>query len=352
MAASGISVAIVGAGRTGGWHVRDLSAIDGVRVSGVADTRIEMARELASAVGAPAFDDYRAMLDEVKPDVLYICTPASEHADQVAWAAEHAIDVFVEKPLAMTVSDGHRAVEAVERSGILCAVGYQMRSDPATDAARAALEHMPIALLAGWWYWTVPLVGWIRDRHWGGGQVFDQGTHLIDLMRALAGEVTEVHAAYTRNAIDEQILPNWDACALTLRFASGAVGSLHTTYALFPGLPDDHGLDVVTREMLVRIGFGRSTVFRPNVDPVETRSAGWNIDQSLVPIFRERDAAAIRSTARDALLTLAVTRAANYSAAIGRPVQLDDFLANPPEDDHIMPTARPPFPLPGEAVTS
>lgn len=338
-----ISVAIVGAGRTGGWHRRDLTAIDDVRLVGIADIRRAMAERLAGDSGAAVYTDYQEMLERLKPDVVYLCTPASEHAAQLRFAAERGINVFVEKPLAASVADARAAAEAVRRHNILCTVGYQWRYNPATDAARAALGDAAVTLLAGWWYWTIPVIAWIKDRRYGGGQIFDQATHLIDLMRSFAGEIDTIYAAYTRNALDEAALPNWDANAVTLRFAQGAVGSVHTSYALFPGIPNSNGLDVIAQELLLRVNLGKTTIFRRDAAPEErTAPAGWNIDQAFMAIVRRNDASAIRATAPDAARSVAATLAANYSAETGQVVRLDEFFAAPPETA-IMPSERPNF---------
>lgn len=338
-----ISVAIVGAGRMGKRHVTNLTGIADASIVAVADVVRDAADMLAEPSGATVFTDYREMLEHVKPDLVYFCTPAFDHAEQVTFAAERGVNVFVEKPLATTVAGAKAAADAVERHGILCTVGYQWRYSPATDAARDALGSSPPALVAGWWYWTIPLVDWIKDMRFGGGQIFDQATHLIDLMRYLAGDISEVYAAYTRSAIPEAELPNWDANVVTLKFARGAVGSLHTSYALFPGIPNANGVDVTLRELLVRVNFGKTTIFRRDADPLQfSQPQGWNIDQAIIPIIARNDGA-LRATAREAMKSVAVSLAANYSAVTGKIVNMDAFIADPPTDATIMPTHRPAF---------
>ncbi len=339
-----VSVAIAGAGRMGKNHAKNIGAMAGAAIVAVADVVREAADALAEPHNAAVFSDYREMLERVKPDLVYFCTPAFDHAEQVTFAAERGINVFVEKPLATTVAEAKAAADTVEKHGILCTVGYQWRYNPATDAARAALADLPPTLLAGWWYWTIPVVDWIKDMRLGGGQIFDQATHLIDLMRYFAGDVSEVYAAYTRNAIPEAELPNWDANALTLKFAGGAVGSVHTSYALFPGIPNGNGIDVTARELLLRINLGKSAIFRRGAEPERhDQPPGWSIDQAIIPIIQRNDRAAIRATAREAMKSVAVSLAANYSAVTGRIVTMDDFIADPPTDTPIMPTERPAF---------
>lgn len=339
-----LSVAVVGAGRMGQNHVDALIGIDDVRITGVADLRPDAAVALASRVGATPFGDYREMLTALKPDAVYFCTPASEHREQVSSAASEGINVFVEKPIASTVQDAFAIADAVEAAGILCATGYQWRSNPATVAARETLGDLPVTLFNGWWYWTIPLVPWIADRRFGGGQVCDQCTHLIDLMRDLAGEVTTVYAAYAKNARSEEELPNWDSYSLTLEFANGGVGSIGSSYATFPGIAESNGLDVIARELLVRIRLGHVTVFRRDLEPVETHApAGWRIDHDFIAAVRANDPALIRSGARDAARSIAISLAANHSTTTGAIIEMREFERNPPPVGQVMPNARPTF---------
>ena len=339
-----LSVAIVGAGRMGRSHVKGLESVPDAKIVGVADVRLEAAEALAGPLGGRAFTDYREMLTTLEPDAVYFCTPSSDHLEQVSFAAQAGINVFVEKPIAANVAGAMAIADAVDQSGILCTTGYQWRYNPATDAAREALGELPVSLFSGWWYWTIPIVPWIADKRYGGGQIFDQCTHLIDLMRYLAGDVTSVYAQYSKNARTEEELPNWDSYSLTLSFDNGGVGSVQSSYATFPGIPDGNGLDAIARELLVRIRLGHTTVFRRDAEPVETRSpAGWLIDQPFIEAVRRNDPGLIRSTAREAALSIAVSLASNYSATTRKVVDLADFVANPPPAEEIMPNAQPVF---------
>jgi len=328
-------------GRT---HVKGLEAVPDVEITGIADVRPDAAAVLAESVGGRPFTDYREMLTVLRPDAVYFCTPAGDHLEQVSFAADAGVNVFVEKPIAANVTDAMAIAEAVERAGILCTTGYQWRYNPATDAAREALGEGPVSLFSGWWYWTIPVIPWIADRRFGGGQIFDQCTHLIDLMRYLAGDVTTVYAQYSKNARTEEELPNWDSYSLTLGFANGGVGSVQSTYATFPGIPESNGLDAIARELLVRIRLGHTTVYRRDADPVETTSpAGWAIDQPFMEAVRRNDPSLIRSTAREAALSIAVSLASNYSATTGQVIDLPGFVTNPPPAGDIMPNAQPAF---------
>lgn len=337
-----ISVVIVGAGRMGQKHLERLSEIEDVRLVGVADVRREAADAMASGSSAAAANDYRELLEQVRPDAVYFCTPPADHAEQVVFAAERGINVFVEKPLATTVGGAMAAAAAVERRNVVCTVGYQWRYNAATEMAQEVLGDASLTLLSAWWYATVPPVPWIRDRRFGGGQIFEQATHLIDLMRLFGGEVSTVFAAYAHNAVPEDDLPNWDANSVTLRFADGALGSVHSTYALFPGIPGNNGLDLVARELLVRVHGNRIIVYRRDQEPVEIPApTPPRIDRDFIDAVHRNDPVAIRSSARESAASIAVSLAANYSAVSGKVVDMQEFVSSPPTDAVIMPDERP-----------
>ena len=88
-------------------------------------------RPLAPGLEAyPFFDDYAQALAETKPDLVCVATYSDSHADYAVAAMEAGADVFVEKPLATTVADAQRVVDAAARLGRKLVVGYILRHHP------------------------------------------------------------------------------------------------------------------------------------------------------------------------------------------------------------------------------
>ena len=79
--------------------------------------------------------DFHEALARLKPDLVCIATYSDSHADYAVAAMEAGADVFVEKPLATTVADARRVVEAAQRAGRKVVVGYILRHHPVLDAA-------------------------------------------------------------------------------------------------------------------------------------------------------------------------------------------------------------------------
>ena len=119
-----------------------------------------------------------------------------------------------------------RSWTAAERSAAVCAVGYQWRGVEALDALREALAGQQLGLLIGIGTGPTQSRPWFLDRAQGGGNLLERASHIIDLERAVGGEVVEVQAAASRVALAQSAAGDRgdieDAAALVLRFAAAA----------------------------------------------------------------------------------------------------------------------------------
>ena len=180
-------------------------------------------------------------------DVVDICTPGDTHAAIAVAAAEAGKVVFCEKPLANTLPEAERMLDAVERAGVTHMVCHNYRRAPAVTLARQLIEEGRLGRVHH--YRGVYLQDWIVDpnfpRVWrlekakaGSGALGDIASHSIDLARYLVGEIMEV-AGLLQTFVAERPLPDdpqtrapvdVDDAALSLvRFESGAVGSIEGT---------------------------------------------------------------------------------------------------------------------------
>jgi len=108
----------------------------------------------AASTGARPFVDYRRLLEDKSIDAVVIATPDHWHAQMLVDSVDAGKDVYVEKPLAHTIEDGFRMVEAVRRTKRVAQVGTQRRSYPLYQEAKRILdsgETGPIRLVNAWW---------------------------------------------------------------------------------------------------------------------------------------------------------------------------------------------------------
>jgi myo-inositol 2-dehydrogenase / D-chiro-inositol 1-dehydrogenase len=268
-----VRVGLVGAGGVGQRHAGVLSELAGATVVGVADPDAARARALAARCEVPAYPDARTLIAAVGPDALYVCVPPFAHGDPEMAAVEHGIPLFVEKPLAADLDTVERLAADISAAGLVTGTGYHWRHLDTVHRARELLAGRVPGLVAARWLDKVPPPAWWPARAGSGGQVVEQVTHLIDLIRHLAGEVDSVvaHGACLGHCgggadIDE-------ASVATLRLANGAVGTL-TASCLAPR-KQATSLDVVASGLALELSEDRLMVHDadgvdcvvPQVDP-------------------------------------------------------------------------------------
>jgi predicted dehydrogenase len=178
-----------------------------------------------------------------------VCVPPFAHGDLELELVAAGLPFFVEKPLAADLSVAERVAAAVASAGLPTATGYHWRHLDTVDRARDALRGRQVRLVDARWWGTAPPPTWWGRRALSGGQVVEQATHVLDLLRILAGEVDAVVGAETTSSSGSRDVP--DATVAVIRLASGAVGTVSTSCVL-PGSVAA-GIDVVADGVTVQV---------------------------------------------------------------------------------------------------
>jgi predicted dehydrogenase len=328
---SALRVAIVGAG----WIAEDHRAVLrklGHELVAVCDVDRERAERLSRGE-ARIYEDWRELLDAEELDALWVATPPLHHAPPTLAAFERGLPVYLEKPIARTLEDARVIVEAWERTGAVCAVGYQWHATEALEALSEKVAGQEIALLLGVSIGPTAARPWFLDRAGGGGNILERGSHHLDLARAVAGKVVSVQtiASDVVLAQGEGERGNIeDAATLILRFENGAVATIVVAWTR-QGQPGKYELDVVAGEATLHL----------ELDPSFTltgRAADLEVDARMTVHPFERSVArfveAVRAgapdtvfcTPRDALETLRAALACERSLLDGgRTVELAEI---------------------------
>ena len=220
-----VGVGLIGCGGMGSHHARNLAEIEGAHLRGFADVRSEAAQQLQTEVGC----DYcttnpQDLFNDDLVDVVLICTHHDLHVPLAIEAAEAGKQIFVEKPLALTIEGCEQIEAAVERAGVKLMAGFQARFSPFIAKLK---EVIPTPLV---------IVGQLVDPRWGddswandpvegGGNVLSQGCHLFDAMCWLAGAEPVTVYAEGGNLTHPKIPEITDSVVATIRFANGCVAS-------------------------------------------------------------------------------------------------------------------------------
>src|ERR687889_2105895 len=124
-----VGVALIGSGRMGAFHAETLALrLPHARLAAVADPAPGAADRLAGALGADrAYTDVAQLWEDPAVDAVVIAAPARSHADLVVAAAAAGRHVFCEKPMAVTLADADRAIDAARGAGVVLQVGFNRR---------------------------------------------------------------------------------------------------------------------------------------------------------------------------------------------------------------------------------
>lgn len=315
----GINVGFVGAGGRARGHLRVLSRIEDVDIVALCDVKEDVARSAASEFGGAVYTDYREMLDKEDLTAMYVVVPTFAHYDAEILAAQQGVHMLLEKPVVPTMEKGLEILEAVQKSGVLTSVGYQQRYTGGAKQGREFLRDKDVAMATAYRWGGLPGTPWWRVMAQSGGQIVEQTTHQVDLLRYLVGEVAEVHAYYATRALnDVENLDIPDVYALSLQFENGAVGTLSSTCVLRNG-GGSNGIDVMMRDMRATVGGNGVTVFPSGAAEVGEMPESEDIDEVFMDAIRTGDGSGILSDFEDGLRSLDISLAANKSAETGQP---------------------------------
>jgi UDP-N-acetyl-2-amino-2-deoxyglucuronate dehydrogenase len=239
-----VNFAIVGAGVAAGFHRQAIEANAdlGARLEAIAHYNPERFDAIGAEFGAPC-----VTLDEVLADpevnVVCICTPSGQHAEQAIAAARAGKQVLVEKPMALSLKEADAIIDACHEAGVKLGVTLQRRAEPLFTRIHEAVEagdlgELTLGLVTLPYYRSqvyFDRADW-RGR-WalgGGGVLMNQGIHLLDLLVWYLGDVVDVlaHADTLQRDIEVE-----DTLVATLRFANGALVTVTATTTARPGFP-------------------------------------------------------------------------------------------------------------------
>jgi predicted dehydrogenase len=234
---SRVRVALIGAGvMANTYHYPSLASMPDVALVGISDLVEEKAHQTAARLGIPrecVYRDYRQMIAEVRPQAVYVLTPPQHLYEPVHYVLQQGCHVFVEKPLALTVTQARMLRYTATQHGCLTMVGFQRRFSPAITSLRQQVEadgpihFAEVEFLKSTGDLTQP-AGFYDGAI---DPLTSDGIHAVDLLRWLCGgEVEAVHPDVRRRGVAGP-LPN--AFAALITFSTGAVGFMH--YNQFTG---------------------------------------------------------------------------------------------------------------------
>jgi myo-inositol 2-dehydrogenase / D-chiro-inositol 1-dehydrogenase len=214
------------------------------------------------------------LLERSDVDAVVICAPTGAHAELAIAAARAGKHVYVEKPLATSLADAERVIDAVDAAGVTAVVGFNRRLHPLFERARELLDAGRIGRVhaAQMVFCEPPPAGgmpaWKRRRETGGGVLLDLASHHIDLLRwYFRDEVTVVAASLASDAAEH------DGARLDLAFEKGVRAQGYFSFAT--GMADH-------LEFFGEAGTLRVDRYRPSVEVRGRRRFGYGLRRQWV----------------------------------------------------------------------
>ena len=331
-----VGVALIGSGRMGAFHGETVSRrLPGARLVAVADPAPGAAERLAGRLGADrAYADVQQVWDDPEVDAVVIASPARTHAGLVVAAAAAGKGVFCEKPMAVTLEDADRAIDAARAAGVVLQVGFNRRFAPDWQAARALLDAGTLGTPRLLRSLTRDPGGFDPARVLPDTIFLETLIHDFDTLRFLNPGSEAVQVSATADALVE---PEWrdrgllDTAVVVIRFDNGAMATAEACFEAAYGY-DVRG-EVLGSAGMASMGDGRRTgmTFSGAAGRVVDTVRG---DQELFPgaytaellAFTDavRTGTPASVTGEDARAALAIALAAAESVRAGRPVRLDE----------------------------
>jgi predicted dehydrogenase len=313
-------VGIIGASFAKAAYLPALAHVPGAEVVAIASARRESAEAAAKAFAIPhAYGDWRTMLANHAFDLVCVATPTVTHATMTLAALEAGAHVLCEKPTAMDATEARAMLEKAESLGRLHMIDHELRFNPNRRKLRdligqgaiGAVRHVNISNIGN--AWADPrsraLGDWWSLEDQGGGRLGANGSHQVDLLRWLLGEVAAVSGevrTLVPDRFDKSTGAPWradadDVASFTLEMCSGAIVDVFMSAAARHGVDNSTQIfgsdgtitlsNSTEKLMVAKAGgsFEDMSVADPNAALAGVNAGIWNV--SVVGLLQEFAAA-------------------------------------------------------------
>ena len=227
-----LGIGIVGLGSVAGAHIDTFKNVQGARVRAICSRREHDPAQLERDYGLPlkAYTDFDALLADPKIDVVDICTPHPQHAEQAIAAAKAGKHLLIEKPIALTFAECERVGEAIAQAGVQAGVCFECRFSAHFTLVRSVLDQGLLGELhyaeVDYYHGIGPWYGqfdWNVKKDMGGSSLLTAGCHALDALLWFMDAPVEEVTCYQNRSKSEIFAPyEYDTTSVTmLRFQGG-----------------------------------------------------------------------------------------------------------------------------------
>ena len=230
-----MKVGIIGTGGISDRHFLSYVAA-GAEVVAIADVNEAALALRQKQWGVPlAFTDYHELLALPDIEAVSICTPNAFHHPATVAAAHAGKHVLCEKPISLNLELAQDMIDVCRAAGVVLQIGHHMRSNGAAQHAKKMIDagelgRITFIKLRQTHDWAGALAvrpSFGTKANAGGGTLLDNGCHMFDLGRYFGGEVADLYARTATLKFDVEVE---DTAVVSLRFASGTLGSVENAW--------------------------------------------------------------------------------------------------------------------------
>lgn len=241
-----IKIGIIGCGKISDAHIRAIDKTDDAKIVAVCDISEESLNSAILKTNAAAYTDYRRMIEETQLDLAIINLPHSLHNPCTCFCAEHGVDVFLEKPMGVSVEDCRQMIDACKNNNVMLWVGHIQRYQPENIAAKQLVASGKYGTLIGIYetrnmnYFSDSRPRWFLDKKIsGGGIMMNLGAHTLDKIKYFTESEIEIACGHAEilegNSVESSIqafVKTKNAVAATLNLM-GCINAVHYETVLY-----------------------------------------------------------------------------------------------------------------------
>jgi predicted dehydrogenase len=292
-----LKTAIIGLGDISSVHLAAIASMTGVRL--IAGCDIDEGRRTALPANTAFYTDYRELLKKEKPDVVHICLPHYLHYSVARATAEAGCNIFAEKPLALTYTEGLEYAKLEQQYGVKICICLQNRLNPTSERLMELLASGEYGAVTG----VRGVVAWKRTKAYydakpwrgnmaqaGGGNMINQALHTLDLMQYFVQSgIMRVKGCITQ--LTDYGIEVEDTAVAFISFENGATGLFTGSNANSADVPAEievtceKAIFTIRYQTLVQQVNGVETALAQDINPSVGKTVYGNCHEKLIARF-------------------------------------------------------------------
>lgn len=330
-----IRIGFIGTGSFARQHAEVLKNL-GADITACYGTNPEKTAAFASDFQCKSYSEPDAMISPDIIDALYIVVPPFAHNGKVELRAiEQGIPFLCEKPIGLDLSICQEVAKKVEETDLITSSGFLLRHEPLFSEVKKIIERNKISTIRICSYSYMPEVHWWRKTGLSGGMMVESGSHYIDLLRYLFGEVISV-ASFSSEGIANNIVAEcdgYDSMESIIKFNSGCIASIGVTHLLNRVNARNDMLEVYGQDFALKVDLyqlrylNNAVALYKELNDADWHSIANQTDKSdllrresmaFINAIQQKNPSLIDSSYPDALLSLKVVLAMNQSSVLSQ----------------------------------